>query len=292
MEERLVDCGEVKLSCRLWPGEGTPYLLLHGLASNARWWDLVAAGLSPPSPLVAPDLRGHGRSDRPAHGYGFDQVGEDLIRLTATTGLECPIVVGHSWGASVALWLGAHLPGVRGVVCVDGGVVDLKGVFGDDWSVARERMRPPVMEQLDEARVRQFIASSGLAEEAGTEAVAFAMLGNFELSNEGWLHPRLDMERHLEIARALYELRLEELWPRVVCPVLYLLADDSSSLAQRKRIQGAHALEMAGRGGEVRLMKGHHDLPLQHPAAVAAAIASFASKLSSDGATPPSPATP
>lgn len=279
VEERLVDCGEVRLSCRLWSGEGTPYLLLHGLASNARWWDLVAARLSPPSPLVAPDLRGHGRSDRPAHGYGFDEVGEDLVRLTAATGLVRPIVVGHSWGASVALWLAAKLPEVRGVVCVDGGVVDLKSVFGDDWPAARERMRPPVMEHLDEGRVRQFIASSGLAEEAGMEAVVFAMLGNFELSGDGWLHPRLDMERHLEIARELYHLSPEELWPRVRCPVLYLLADDSSPLAQRKRAQAAHALEVAGGGGEVKFLKGHHDLPIQHPSAVAAELASFAGRL-------------
>jgi len=47
-------------------------LALHGLASNARWWDLVAGRLAPEHRVVAVDLRGHGRSDRPDTGYGVD----------------------------------------------------------------------------------------------------------------------------------------------------------------------------------------------------------------------------
>ena len=48
----------VKLACREHPGGPPAVLALHGLASNARWWDLVAARLQ--MRLVAPDLRGHG----------------------------------------------------------------------------------------------------------------------------------------------------------------------------------------------------------------------------------------
>lgn len=45
-EERRVQAGGVALSCRIWEGKASPILAIHGLASNARWWDLVARELS------------------------------------------------------------------------------------------------------------------------------------------------------------------------------------------------------------------------------------------------------
>ena len=60
-------------------GDGTPVLLIHGLASNCRLWDgaakaLVALGHD----VVALDLRGHGRSDKPDHGYSVPEVAADV----------------------------------------------------------------------------------------------------------------------------------------------------------------------------------------------------------------------
>ena len=82
MREYLVDVGTLQMSVRDHPGGSPPVLALHGLASNARWWDLVAARLSPRWRVLAPDLRGHGRSDRPEAGYSFAEVVEDLRGLS------------------------------------------------------------------------------------------------------------------------------------------------------------------------------------------------------------------
>ncbi len=274
-QERLVEVGGLKLSCRIWEGPGRPILALHGLASNARWWDLVARHLSPPHLVVAPDLRGHGLSSRPQQGYGFAEVGEDLVNLIAALQLRGPMVVGHSWGASVALWLAAEVADVVGVVCVDGGVVDLREVFGSGWEEAREAMRPPRSDRLDEARLRQFVSASGLAEEVGVEAAMAALLGNFEAGPDGWLTPRLDMARHMEIAEALYRLDLEGLWGRVKCPVLYLLADDGSERSSAKRLRAEHAVSRSAGAAEAVFLPGRHDLPVQHPQQVASQIARF-----------------
>ena len=61
----------VRLSVREWPGEGAGVLLLHGLASTSRIWDLVAPRLSPGLRPVAYDQRGHGMSGKPSSGYGL-----------------------------------------------------------------------------------------------------------------------------------------------------------------------------------------------------------------------------
>ncbi|MHB1525334.1 MAG: alpha/beta fold hydrolase [Candidatus Dormibacteria bacterium] len=273
--ERRVQAGELKLSVREWSGSGRPIVCLHGLASNARWWDSVAAMLAPSHHVVAVDLRGHGQSDRPEHGYGFPEVARDLEALLDQLGLRAPVVVGHSWGASVALWLAAEVPEVAGVVCVDGGAMDLRAAFGDRWEVARERMRPPDMEHLDSARVREFVAASPVSEEIGAEAATEAMLGNFEAVRGGELRPRLGLDRHMQIARAFYELDQESLWRRNSSPVLFLMADDGSARMAPKRATVATAIRVTGGGAQAAFLTGAHDLPLQHPGLVAQAILEF-----------------
>jgi pimeloyl-ACP methyl ester carboxylesterase len=279
-QPRLVQLPRIRLAIREWEGEGRPVLCLHGLASNARWWDLVADDLAPRHRVVAVDLRGHGLSDRPEHGYSFPEVADDLVALAEALNLESPAVVGHSWGASVALWLAAELPrGAAGVACIDGGAGDLRAAFGNSWEVAREAMRPPRPERLDLALLNQWVASSQLAGEVGQEAALAALLGNFEEGPGGWLHPRLSMERHMEIARALYELDQPELRGRVACPVLFIMADDGGEMAERKH-QGVEEATEQLLGPVTQLfLRGIHDLPVQRPGAVAEALGGWIEQL-------------
>ncbi|MGH3579007.1 MAG: alpha/beta fold hydrolase, partial [Mycobacterium sp.] len=138
IDEYRVDTPRLALSVRDHLGGEPALLALHGLASNARWWDLVAGRLVPAHRVIAVDLPGHGKSDRPDDGYDFDTVSRDLEGLLA--GLHHPeplVVVGHSWGATVALSFAATYPDLAlGVVCVDGGAGDLKAYFGPSWEVA------------------------------------------------------------------------------------------------------------------------------------------------------------
>jgi pimeloyl-ACP methyl ester carboxylesterase len=124
-----------------------PVLLLHGLASNARIWELAAprlaqAGLRP----LAWDGRGHGLSDAPDGDYGFDTYLRDLSAFIETCGLERPLLVGHSWGGLLALDYAARRPvGPRapaGIVLVDGGMNQFDD-SGLSWEEVRERLTPP-----------------------------------------------------------------------------------------------------------------------------------------------------
>lgn len=99
-------------------GRGSPALvLLHGLGVNGAVWDRLIALLEPawPARIVAPDLRGHGRSphERP---YGFGQHAADVAALV--DGEREPIVVvGHSMGGAIGLvlatgWFGVDVASV------------------------------------------------------------------------------------------------------------------------------------------------------------------------------------
>ncbi|MGA1078563.1 MAG: alpha/beta fold hydrolase, partial [Nitriliruptoraceae bacterium] len=119
------------------PAPGTdpaapPFLLVHGLASNARMWDGVAARLAAAGhAVVAVDQRSHGASDA-SDRLDLATLVEDLVAVAAAAGLERPFAVGQSWGGNVVLELGARRPdAVRGVAGVDGGLIDLSSRFPD-----------------------------------------------------------------------------------------------------------------------------------------------------------------
>jgi pimeloyl-ACP methyl ester carboxylesterase len=85
-------------------GSGPPVVMVHGLliGSLASWYFTAAPALSQKHRVRVYDLRGHGRSQPAASGYDVRTMAGDLAALVAD--LPGPIdVVGHSWGALVAM---------------------------------------------------------------------------------------------------------------------------------------------------------------------------------------------
>jgi lipase len=97
-------------------------LLIHGVTASHLSWPLVAERL-PHARVIAPDLRGRGRSNDLEGPAGLDAHARDLISVLDALGVERAVVVGHSMGAFVALVLGdLHPERVSRVVLVDGGL--------------------------------------------------------------------------------------------------------------------------------------------------------------------------
>lgn len=92
-------------------GTGTPVVLLHGFPdTSALWRHQVAALNGAGFRTIAPDMRGRGRSDRPADvaAYGLQNMVADVTGIMDVLGIQRAHVVGHDWGAAVA-WLVAML---------------------------------------------------------------------------------------------------------------------------------------------------------------------------------------
>lgn len=90
-------------------GGGTPVVLVHCLGHDgADWEGPLTARLAAGHRLYAPDLRGHGGSDRPGE-YGLGLLSEDLRCLLDELGLHRVILIGHSFGSAVAsVFAGEH----------------------------------------------------------------------------------------------------------------------------------------------------------------------------------------
>ena len=280
IEVRRVPTAAPTLSVRDRPGGEPAILALHGLASNARWWDLVGADLAPAHRVLAVDLRGHGQSDRPETGYDFDTVVSDLRQVIEALEPRPLVVAGHSWGASVALAFAAAQPeAVLGAVCIDGGATDLKAYFGPSWEVAQQTMRPPQLSGITADALRDWMEASPVSEGSDPATAAEIMLGNFEEDGAGHLRPHLHVEQHMQIARYLFELDGYELMSRVRCPVLFIPAGtpDHEDTPKVHAMERAH--EVLGDRARVVWIDGVHDLPLQRPHEVAAAVADFMDQL-------------
>ena len=272
----------LRLAYRDWGGEGRPIVLVHGLASSYRIWDFVGPRLSQGLRVVALDQRGHGRSDRPEATFDFGTYVADLREFMESLSLDRPVLVGHSWGGNVVLQFGVDEPAhTAGLVLVDGGFLEISGRPGWTWERARQELAPPQLDGLtrDELLAR---ASQGDLGGIWSPAVADALLGHFEQLSDGRVRPWLRREHHMRILRALWEHHPSQLWSRLRCPVLMVPARRPN--AEGRQAEMLAAKEAAVNLAESRLTRGQtlwmedsiHDIPLQRPAELAAAIAEFA----------------
>jgi pimeloyl-ACP methyl ester carboxylesterase len=137
-------------------GEGTPVVLLHGLPGTAEDWN-----------EVTPLLRGHRTIaiDRPGFGYSsggyvkFNRQIEVLYALLRRLGVSQPIVVGHSYGGTLALaYAEQHPDNVRGLVLVDAAAGGTQvGSFEQAQAHAVKFLQLPVIHQLSDVTFGQLL---------------------------------------------------------------------------------------------------------------------------------------
>ena len=262
---------------RDWGGDGRPVLLLHGLASTCHIWDLVAPLLAVDFRVAALDQRGHGQSAQVDDGYDFATVQGDAAAFIEHLGWQRPIIVGHSWGADVALELAAARPELAsGLIFVDGGTIDISNRPGWTLEQAREEMAPPIFIGFTPQMMRERVESSGRFGPNAPPETTEAVLANFRVLDDGTIQSNLRRENHLRIIDALWVHKPFELYPTLQCPVLMLPARQAVPDAMARRMRREESIAKAESllpvSKTVWLEDSIHDVPLQRPALVAATI--------------------
>lgn len=99
-----------------------PLVLIHGMAGDATFWGGVVRAFGGHHRLIIPELRGHGRSGPAGDGdYSIDACAMDLAAVLDAFSLDRVVLVGHSFGASVAIECAGTFPDrVAALVVVDG----------------------------------------------------------------------------------------------------------------------------------------------------------------------------
>ena len=267
--------GGPRLALRRGDGPGRPFLLVHGLSSNARLWDgtaarLVAAGHQ----VVAVDQRGHGRSEQVAGGYSTPQCAADLAALCVELGLvadRAPVVAGQSWGGNVVLHMAAEHGGAAAVAFVDGGFIWLGErypTFDECWA----ELAPPVLDGMTltelTARFRDFF--DGFP----PEGVAGQLANLTEV--DGFARARLSREHHRDILRSLWEIDPRPLFGKVDVPSLIAVAvpKDGDDPRDGLRVAAEQLPDVV----VSRYVGAHHDLHAQQPDRTAADLLALAAR--------------
>ena len=280
-----------RLAVRVTDGPLRPFLLVHGLASNARLWDGVARRLAAAGHAVAAvDLRGHGRSEAPPGGYDTDTCADDLAGLADAlgfTGGRAPVAAGQSWGGGVVLSLAARRGGVAAVACVDGGwsrPSQRFATFEDCWAA----LAPPDFEGRRYADLRARIERAH--PDWPAEAVAGTLENLRELPGSGVTN-RLARGHHRAILLSMYRGDPRAWYPLVRVPVLLCPAaaadgrdgaPDPDGRSARRRTGVAEALAGLPDARVSWYAGADHDLHAQHPGRLAADLLALAADAEPD----------
>jgi 3-oxoadipate enol-lactonase len=84
-------------------GQGTPVVLLHGFPLSGVIWHEQQRRLGERYRVIAPDLRGHGRSPAPSGVYDMDLMARDVLALLDSLAIDKAVIMGHSMGGYVTL---------------------------------------------------------------------------------------------------------------------------------------------------------------------------------------------
>lgn len=130
--ERVASVNGVKFNYKV-AGTGPTVVLLHGYTQTSHMWLPLISELLPRHTVIAPDLRGAGRSERPASGYDKKTLAKDIRELVRSLGHEQVSLVGHDIGLMVAYAYAAQFPTEIGRVVLMDAFLPGIGNWKDVW---------------------------------------------------------------------------------------------------------------------------------------------------------------
>ena len=277
----------VALSYRDWGGPpdstALPLVLLHGLASSAWIWDLVAPTLARERRVVALDQRGHGLSAKPDDGYDFATIVADDMAAIDHLGLGPRVALaGHSWGANVVLECAARHPErIGAIMLVDGGFGMLRQRPGATWEAISQQLAPPDFAGTPRATFLEWIHNDIPDADPAVDGIELNIV---EWRPDDTVGPRLSRANHMQILRALWDEDPDQIYPAITVPTLFVLAqpagatpetDDFLAMKQRGITAARQLMTQAPRVEVTWLPETVHDIPLQRPAQLAGLLATF-----------------
>lgn len=117
-------------------GQGPDLVMIHGLTGNLAVWHLrIVGALQNEFRITTYDLRGHGYSDKPPTGYTTGMMAADLKGLLEALEIDRTYLVGHSFGADVALHFALLYPDrVENLTAIEAGLAALVHLRNrEDW---------------------------------------------------------------------------------------------------------------------------------------------------------------
>ncbi|MFK8331323.1 alpha/beta fold hydrolase [Pseudomonas sp. BJa5] len=114
-------------------GQGEPLVLLHGLGSSTRDWEMQVPDLARHYRVILMDIRGHGRSDKPRERYSIASFSADLLALLEQLQTGPVHLVGLSMGGMVGFQFAVDHPEWLRSLCIVNSAPEVKRRTRSDW---------------------------------------------------------------------------------------------------------------------------------------------------------------
>jgi pimeloyl-ACP methyl ester carboxylesterase len=240
-------------------GEGEPLLLIHGLGSSSRDWDLQLDFFAQNYKLILVDVRGHGRSGKPPGPYSIPLFAEDTAKLIQALQIAPASILGISLGGMIAFQLGISYPDLVKNLVIVNSTPELVARTLKDWLGIWQRLlivRFMGMRKMGEVLGNRFLPGPEQAELR-------------KIFIERWAEN--DKPAYLEAMKAVMGWSVTDRLGEIRCPTLVLAADgdyfpttDKENYV--KKIPGAELLVIEN---------SRHALPAEKPAEFNSAVKEF-----------------
>ena len=230
-------------------GQGDPVLLIHGLGSSTEDWDPQVEALRRDFTVVSYDVRGHGKTAKPAGKYTVPQFAEDAARLIEHLGLGPVHVMGLSMGGMIAFQLAADRPElVRSVIIVNSGPEMILRTWKERIAIVQRRaiVRLMGMSKMGEVLSVRLLPAP---EHAALRATFVERWG------------RNDPGAYLRALSALVGWSVMAKLPAITCPVLVVTGDQDYTPVAWKR---AYTSKMP-HASLVVIPDSRHMMPVETP---------------------------
>ena len=215
---RQIEAHGIRLHIHEWMGPDPTLVCLHPLGFTGRVFASMAEALFGSHRILCPDLRGHGRSDKPPEGYQYPNLCRDLAGMLQMLHLHRIILLGHTWGADIAMaFAAAHPKRLEGLIVIDGGYRFRRTLSPEEERLSPDRIRSsPEFSSMEEALhdAREQLDVSW------TDHVEAAVRDSLEISPQGTARYRLSDPQWQRIFSALFDYDPAALFKKVRVPTL------------------------------------------------------------------------
>lgn len=276
--EQRVAVGPLSLMVYEWAGAGPPVLLAHANSFHARCWDQVVAHL-PGRRCLAVDLRGHGRSDKPAPPYSWRAFAEDLVGIGRALGLRGAIGVGHSLGGHAVALAAALEPALfSGLLLVDP-VILPRAAYGVRYAGEHFAARRRSSWESPEAMYERFRHRLPFSRWRPEVLADYCRYGLIEAPDGAGYVLACPPAVEADIYAAATEADIYAELAAVTAPVVVLRGHPSAARAADDLSASPTAPDLASHfanGRDRHLLNHSHFIPMEAPALVAGAISDLA----------------
>lgn len=242
-------------------GVGEPLLLIHGLGSSSRDWEMQTDFFTQNYQVITIDVRGHGKSGKPPGPYSVPLFAEDTAKLLQALGVSPAHILGISLGGMIALQLGISHPEVVKSLIIVNSTPELIARTLKEWLVIWQRIL-----------IVRLMGLRKMGEVLGKRFFPFPEQDELrEIFIERWAEN--DKPAYLEAMKAVIGWSVVDQLEEIRCPT-YVIGADGDYFPTEKKESYVRLIP----GAELRVIEdSRHALPAEKPTEFNAVVQAFLS---------------